>query len=598
MKSKKSKKILGLAVAAALVVSAAAASMSTFASPYADITDVPGYSNNGTDADDTDDYVQRKLTFDVGGFADVSSAQLACDPAMLAEDYAVDIKIPEDYVPVYADCYPLSAVTDYDFVGWSDIDGNTYKPGDTVAAKAASVSLSAVWEYAGNISLCLKYDDGFSGDGEVEYSTVKVEDKTASTFKVKAPDALSNKENKFLGWTTTDKTGATVTVDAGAEVEIALDGTPDQNVVFKAKWEKTTFGFSESVFVEVEAESDKYDNDASPNIDGGYSKYLYHYEDVVSLVKDTATGDVTYKEGSELKAPPASEVPKREGYVFDGWLLTATSVKYQPGEVIPYRGGDYLLRAVYKEDATKNTNTVRTAYFDGDKWTVAKTDEVAKDATSYEVEVPAALTNSENTFLKWKDADGNEYAPGDKFTVTDPTKFANGSVFEFYAVWEKETLAVERDAILSLLLPLDESVGGYPIFKEVKTKIPVVVNLKTKEITLKTEQSITVPKDVPEVEGMTFKGWNEKADGTGKAYKAGDKIPVAVSQDGQYIERVELFAMFEKSSGKGEGGSVANPGTGDDFNAVPFAIAAVVALGAMAGVAVYKKKRESTEDAQ
>ncbi len=597
MKSKKSKKIMSCAIAAALVMSAAMASFSAFAA--SDYSQIPGYSDNGTTDNADDDYVQRTLKFNNCDLADVKSEQLPCEDAMLEDGYAVNIQIPTDYVPadsVVEDFYGDNA-ENYEFAGWYCNSNDTiYQPGDSVPVTSNSFYLYPRFNYVGPRTVVVDYYDGFNWT-TVETSTIT--DSSIKSYKTKAPAALTNSSNTFLGWVVYDDDGNEVELQPGEEFEMKLSDSDCTYISFYAVWESKTFAFNDKCTIYIQQVTDKYDNDAYQSEWGVYLKYIG--QDVQNVSGQVTTGDrnyTVYDSGAELKAPSASLAPSRDGYVFSGWGVDPYGDEgvYQPGEEMPYDGAYYSLYALYIKE-TKDTNTIKTACFDGLSWTIVKTDEIAQDATSYEVEVPAAITNDENTFKGWRDVtDGTVYQPGDKITVTDASRLTDGTVFEFYAVWEKSTLAVEETVNMILVQPTDAASTSFDEFKTVQVKVNAVYNSDTGEYTLPTAQSITVPSDVPKMEGMTFKGWNTKSDGSGKTYKSGDKVPVTVNEYG-YIDNIILYAVFGSSSGNG-GTTTGNPGTGDDFNAVPYVAAAAVSLGTMACVIAYKKKRQEAEDAQ
>lgn len=605
MKSKKSKKILSCAIAAALVVSAATISFSAFAATS--YSELPGYSDNGTTDDTTDDYVQRTLMFD--GFDDVSE-KVACTDSMLGdENYAMEIQIPADYIPTIDQ-------EGYVFKGWHNVeDGQLYQPGDTVKTTYEYSYLYADWKYTGTKTLYVEYYDGVKW---VSYKTIEISDPETKSVVVTAPPALTNSKNTFKSWEITGTDGETVTVQPGQEVEVVgIENMGEaDSFAFYAVWEDSDLTFESYCSIFLYLPSDRYNKDAF-DMTGTDCYVEYYGEDVQtvkgvkSVNKDTGEYTVTYDKGSELKVPSADNLPKKDGYTFKGWSSSPYGDEplYKPGDVIPYDGLYYYLYAVYEKNSM-NTNTIKIVYNDGYNWTVAKTDEIAKDATSYVVEVPAAITNSKNTFKEWKDADGNTYKPGDKITVTDASKLTDGSAFEFYAVWEKDTLAVEMNAHVVLYNPSTEDdpnsfkmeceKGYFTLFLNNAQKVSAVYNNTTGKHVLDADQTVTIPDGTPTQEGKVFKGWNTKSDGSGTYYKAGDKIPVKLSEDGSYVEAVYLYAIFgESGSTDGDNTVVTgNPGTGDNFNALPYAAAAVVSLGAMAGVIAIHKKRKTAEDAE
>lgn len=234
---------------------------------------------------------------------------------------------------------------------------------------------------------------------------------------------------------------------------------------------------------------------------------------------------------------------------------------------------------------------------------------VADDAESYVIEAPAALKNDKNTFKHWIGPDGNTYKPGDKITVS-ASELYDGVTFDFIAVWEGKTISTQMTGYVNCLVPStkdeknsfkwdQDSEDYYKTYKSIKGKVKAVKDTETNKYTLYDNQTITIPKDtVPTKEGYVFKGWNTKRDGSGKTYQPGDAVPVTLDKDNEYVELVDLFPVFEKasSSNTANNGDTTSPGTGDDFNAIPYAAAAVVSLGAIAGVVALKKKRDLADE--
>lgn len=272
------------------------------------------------------------------------------------------------------------------------------------------------------------------------------------------------------------------------------------------------------------------------------------------------------------------------------------------------------------QDSEVNSYDVDVWTNDGYSW--VSQDSIAitpDDDGNYKITAPAALSNSLNKFDEWfysfETADDYSYGYAQagetlNFNVSDgapvwieffavwqdsdgkiSTKSSEFGVFIFYASANKG----DKDPKGYDAYELDEGKGNYVVRLAVKgAYADGTYDLAKGEFT--PAAAIIPDVDVPAKEGYTFVGWSTSLGGAVK-YKPGDSVPVTLNEDGDIIfvgsdeayGSLELFAVYEQKS---------NPGTGDDFNAVPFIAAAVVALGAASGVMIYRKKRETSEDAE
>ena len=203
-------------------------------------------------------------------------------------------------------------------------------------------------------------------------------------------------------------------------------------------------------------------------------------------------------------------------------------------------------------------------------------------------------------------------AEGVEYILTDDCKAADGT-YTFYFVYQNDEVTGEVD-VLSDEKTVTNTVTYFAIGEQGKKLAGkqtqkfacedvwgVALNTDVPKMTIKykpnksdftavgdiaypskTEYEVkaadkTTPA-VPEREGLTFKGWATTCTG-GVSYAGGDKITITLDE-GVMTAPIDLFTVYSNGS----------PATGDDFNAVPFVAAAVVALGAAAGVMIAKKR--------
>ena len=205
-----------------------------------------------------------------------------------------------------------------------------------------------------------------------------------------------------------------------------------------------------------------------------------------------------------------------------------------------------------------------TAWFNGRDESVSVTVANAPDTT--------------NTFLYWRDVQtGKIYHPGDTLTV----KVAELTFYqdEYYneetgtlenhwllnpwtlkAIWEPDILEIDVIGGLYLAEPelnpnpyrvgylADDGLNIYNWSREVQGNIKGTLDLKTDKFTLKQGyDKIQIPDDyVPEIAGDTFVEWNTSTDGSGRGYQPGEYV--ALSDIGESVQWVELYAIFEKAT--------------------------------------------------
>lgn len=343
---------------------------------------------------------------------------------------------------------------------------------------------------------------------------------------------------------------------------------------------------------------------------------------------DTSTFSFGFSTLDELAPEPTKENGLNEDgkeveYTFE-WNYP-TNLNYDAiknGETIEINGGTWTETVVEEntttptdpivdedEDNEQETRVIYAQYTFTDGYYFVLMDDIIVEPEhegDVTVVAPAAPKGADgNEFVEWHYQFGAGYEgtcqAGEEITLVDASEVADlesERTVTFEAVWSdpEGSVVIDDVAYAQLFVPstkddknaYDATGNGTYIkyYKSIEGKLKGTFNLKDEKFTPDKDSSITLPKDLtaPKKDGYTFVGWNTSLDGKGTTYKPGDTIPV----NEIYDMYTPLLAVYEQS----------NPGTGDDFMAAPFIAAAVVSLGAVAGVMVYRKKRELAEEAE
>lgn len=357
----------------------------------------------------------------------------------------------------------------------------------------------------------------------------------------------------------------------------------------------------------------------------------------------------------EFAAPGVDETIEQDEktYRFNGWNVEGSSFTLAdlPTEVIATADWEEITSTDPADDDDNDDNetdenqqidayTVDVSYYTGYNHVDYTTVDVPANAKEFKVTAPGNLKDDLNEVASWNyainilDADGTwvkdetgSVAPGKDLVITLEEGQKVDEYITFNAVWKDPdgkinvTEYIEGGISFFATAAKGDKFNGIEAVETMKNSgdyylwlggesatIDVVVDLSTGEKTYPKNPTFKVPDvKAPEKKGYKFVGWSTSPNGKVE-YKTGDAIAIktAKDEDGDsyyylsicdkatsngysYYQYAYFYAVYEKEG---------NPGTGDGFTAVPFIASAVVSLGAVAGVMVYKKRRDLTEEAE
>ncbi|MDI4648581.1 InlB B-repeat-containing protein [Cohnella hashimotonis] len=355
------------------------------------------------------------------------------------------------------------AKSGYAFAGWTlsaDGSGTVYKAGDKLTMGAAEITLHAKW--TANPTYQVTYDAGDADSGSVPVDAGTYEAGAEVTVQGNT-GSLAKSGYTFAGWT------------------LSADGS---GTVYKAS-DKLTMGAAEITLHAKWTVNPTY-----------HVTYDASDADNGTVPTDAAA----YEAGAEVTVQGNTGSLAKSGYTFAGWTLSAdgTGAIYKADDKLTMGAGNVTLHAKWTANPTYHVTYDAS---DADSGTVP-TDAAAYEAGA-EVTVQGntgSLAKSGYTFAGWTlaaDGSGAIYKAGDKLTI-------GAADVTLHAKWTANpTYHVTYDAG-------DADSGTVP----------------TDAAAYEAGAEITVQGNTGSLakSGYTFAGWTLAADGSGTAYKAGDKL--------------------------------------------------------------------------
>ncbi len=246
--------------------------------------------------------------------------------------------------------------------------------------------------------------------------------------------------------------------------------------------------------------------------DPGYGYYLYYISNGADW---TVVDDNRYEIGDTVQIKSADEL-KRDGFTFVEWNTEpdGTGAGYQPGDNLEIQG-DTDLYAIFRDNAKK---TLKANFYSGGAGQKeTQTIETEAASSSGTVDAPELKTMEGWTPLGWnaaKDQYTGEIAPGEEITLTEDK--------DYYGIYQKPVRLIyeAKDA---------QSVPE-ALTRQCSANVHQEVSISMAQFTV---------ADGAERPGYEFAGWNTKADGSGRTYKAGEALQAETD--------VTLYAMFQKT---------------------------------------------------
>ena len=242
---------------------------------------------------------------------------------------------------------------------------------------------------------------------------------------------------------------------------------------------------------------------------------LYHVTYDANGGTGTVTDEAGYMAGQTF-TPKSGDGLTRDGYDFLGWSTDKNASAPDSTFAIPSQGGDVTLYAVWKESKPTSQTYVLQYYYKVNNTYVSFASELYESGETAVI-ISGAPTMPGYTLVGWNtnpDGTGITYKAGDKLVMT-----ANESL---YAVWEEEK-------------PVPQTYVLQYYYKDNNTYVSFASEL------YESGETAVVISGEPSLPGYTFAGWNTNPDGSGDAYKAGDKIVMTAN--------MSLYAQWTQNGG-------------------------------------------------
>ena len=396
---------------------------------------------------------------------------------------------------------PSPTKTGYTFAGWKvTTAGGNWKTTDSVykgtvaAGKYGNVTLTAQWT-VNTYTITYKYNNG-AADTTAKYTieqaiTLPSPTKTGYTF---------------AGWKVTTAGGNWKTTDSVYKGTVAAGKYG--NVTLTARWTANVYTIT---FL--------------PN--GG-------------SVNPTSK---TFTIESTIDLP----TPMKDGYVFDGWLVTkaegswTNGTLYTDSSIAAGKYGNVTVTAQWHK-------TVTVHFYSGSKGAVHNQFQITfkNNETAGSVKSPASFGTIDGwTALGWTASTAASKAVGDAAIKggTTITVAPAKNEYVYYAVYtQSQTLKYESNA------NGDTSVKNIPANG---TLAGAYYNSSDAKLNI----TRTIPSTVPTRNGYTFKSWNTQANGSGTNYAAGARYTNSAQIDTLYAQWTENQYTITYVNGNGNADS-------------------------------------------
>lgn len=274
-------------------------------------------SCNGLLAYDYNEYAKYFNTVSFsGGDGSVGTA-----PAGITDLEGTEITLPENTF-VKSGC---------DFAGWSD-GTKTYQPGDAYTVPASSITLSAVWNYSGKVTLPVMADyAALTAQQSPDTNAINTSPSGYDNISVKSGD------NRYL-WYKFDASDIAGKAFDKAELTLMVDRNSSGNVnvvVYKAKsdWDPKTICYNNQPNTEDTSVNREATRDECP--DGRFSVYTLDISSIIGVVSESDPY-IRIKVASGTWANAGTKV--KGVYTSDAAKIVVTGVREIPK--LTFVGGD------------------------------------------------------------------------------------------------------------------------------------------------------------------------------------------------------------------------------------------------------------------
>ena len=441
----------------------------------------------------------------------------------------------------------------FEFKGWSlnpdDASAPLYQVGDTVTVNGKDITFTAIWSKVNDqpiVVYSVTYDPA-GGVPTPEDTTEYVDGATVIvTDEVPAKDGFT-----FVGWSLNPsdpnakllKGGDSTTIQ-GSDITFTAIWTPHYVVIYDKNADDAT-GAQKDI-------NNPYESGETVTVLGAgeIARVGYVFKGWATTASDTTvaytegntfvitadttlyavwealptfkvvynpnggsgepTDDTKYKDGETVTV--SATVPVKDGYIFDGWTLDpadSSAKLLKGGDTTTIQGSDVTFTAVWKADPNKPVVVLYKVTYDPQGGTPTPTDttEYVDGAT---VIVTSDVPVKDGYVLDGWTLDPNAATP--VLLAGGATTKIQGSDLTIYAVWAP-------------VYTVDYSADGASSTPKDAKKY-------------RNGEKATVVKDIPVVEGKTFKGWTTDPANVSSLLQNGDTVTI----EGKNIT---LYAVFE-----------------------------------------------------
>ena len=412
------------------------------------------------------------------------------------------------------------------FAGWKDESGKIYREGEKIAV-SKNVVFRAVWGDA------VKTAD--------ITSNVKPGDTITYTVKVTIPDGIEKV-------TVTDVLPDALTLVSAAEYDYAKASVDGNKVIWTVTKSADVTDYALTLKAKVSDKANggaKISNKAEVDFGNGYK---YETQAAVSSLAYTieyADGDNSPVDNNRYAYNDNAKVlPSNNEYVFIEWNTKpdGTGDSYKPGETIKVTGNTtlYPMRGMLKKELVSLPERVVPGSEISYKITVSTP--YAKSFNVTDI-VPDALNVKDVTC----GADGFNYSIDNNIvSCTIPSPVANEKYEIIITVTVRNTASRSVTVANTAKIRIEDAVFESPAasFNTYDWRT-VTYNTNGAKGTAPVDNTYysagdktrTLSGESLTMDGAKFIGWNTKADGTGRLYRAGHALKVD--------DDVELYAIFE-----------------------------------------------------
>ena len=360
-------------------------------------------------------------------------------------------------------------------------------------------------------------------------------DSSTSSIKFTAPNC-SNSMNTFLYWRDQQNgrfyyPGKTYSLKISDMEPFCVREDGWYSWQIKAVWKDDVVAFETDAWIQYDIPTD---SDDPLEFDGFNKYYAERGSEKVGVAKGTynvRTGKATFSSGYNKIQVSTSYIPKYKNYTFTEWNTKSdgTGKSYHPGDTIDLNqinDSGIILYGIFNGYTTKRIVSVTKADWGTDYYEYAYLTYNENGVIS-KFTAPAALKNSKNTFVGWRNTKTDEiYTPGKTYTNLQVSNVAEKNAEYAHAsyemglesVWKGNELAFETT--LNVCFEFEDDMVTYDL------PASGIYYIDTGKCKYQGDPTFKIPTDqmVVNHDGFRFIGWNTSEYGNGTMFQPGDVI--------------------------------------------------------------------------